>query len=408
MSAFFSPSRYSIGQHSLAIHLATLPLPPSRPRPPISDNRMTFPSPLRRAALLGAALALVACDVASFVNDPKPILEQTWNLPASSTSIAVSKLLPATVSIYSTPGSNPPDSSAFQMSFNGVVFLRRVGDDCGQCQTLNGTTAVKPAFVLAAGASSALPQNVIASGALLGATVNYTLTNNLSFDPLRVNTVTANPQGYMIVVVRSASQVLGRDSVNGATTPLPSGATLSRSIPVGAGAVTAAISVDLTVASPLGDHNEFINANGTLNMAAAIANLRVGNVQINVPGTAITNQPNTLDLAGLDKSITDHVQSATLEMTIDNPWTVAGNLNVDFTAAATTIAKTVALPGGTTPPAAQVRTVALTASDMQQLFGKQVVLSIGGGITSPGPVIVSPKQRVSIANRLILIIRTGS
>jgi len=369
---------------------------------------MTFPSPLHRAALLGSALALVACDVASFVNDPKPILEQTWSLPASNTSIAVSKLLPTTVSIYSTPGSNPPDSSAFQMSFNNVAFLRRVGDDCAQCQTLNGTTAVKPAFVLTASGSSALPQNVIASGSLLGATVNYSLANNLSFDPLRVNTVTANPQGYMIVVVRSGTLVLGRDSVNGTTTPFPAGATLARSIPVGPGAITAPISVDLTVTSPVGDHNEFINANGTLNMTAAIANLRVGNVQINVPGTAITNQPNTIDLAGLDKKITDHVQSAALEMAIDNPWTVAGNLTVDFTAAAATIAKTVALPGGTTPPATQVRTVALTAIDMQQLFGKQVVLSISGGITSPGPVIVSPKQKVSIANRLVLTIRTGS
>jgi len=361
-----------------------------------------------RAALLGAGLTLAACDVASFANDPKPILEQTWNLPASSTSISVASLLPSGVSIYSTPASNPADSSAFQINLANVNSTRRAGDDCAQCETLHGTNAVKPAFTIAVGNSSALPTNVV-SGSLVGGTVNYSAVNNLSFDPLRVNTVTANPQGYMIVVIHSGTQILGRDSINGASMAFPAGTTLSRTIALSAGVITGPIAVDLTVSSPQGDHIEFIDANGTMNIDASIANLRVADVRVNVPNTSITNTADTLDLADLDRAITDKVTAATLEMTIDNPWTVAGNLNIDFNyAPAQSVSKTIVLPAATAPPAAQVRSVSLSAADMQQLFGHKVVLSVSGGVSSAAPVTVTPKQSVTIANRLILTIRTGS
>jgi hypothetical protein len=364
-------------------------------------------SPIRRAALVGTALGVVACDVASFAADPKPIFEQTWNVPASSTSISVASLLPTGVTIYSTPASSPPDSSAFLLNFSNVAFGRRLGDDCASCQALNGTTTTKPAFVLAAGNAATLPTNVV-SGTLLGASVTYSVTNNLSFDPLRVNTVSANPQGYMLIVVRSGALILGRDSVNGATTPFAAGTGLSRIIALGSGSVTGPIAVDLTLNSPIGDHNELINANGTLNTTAAIVNLRVSSVQINVPNKPITNGASSLDLKGLEPSITDHVTAATLEMDIDNPWSVSGNLNVNFTTQSYTVAKQVSLPATTVPASTQVRTVTLLSSEVQQLFGNQVALDVNGAVNSVSPITVSPKQKVSISNRLILTIRTGS
>jgi len=363
-------------------------------------------STIRRAALLGIAMSAVACDVANFASDPKPIFEQTWNVPALSTSISVASLLPAGVSIYSTPGSTPPDSSAFQMSIANSGFSRRVGDDCAPCQAQNGNTTTKPAFVLNSGSTSALPANVV-GGALVGASVNYTVTNSLSFDPLRVNTVSANPQGHMVVVIRSASVVLGRDSVNGATTAFPAGSTVSRSLVLGPGAITAPISVDVSLNSPAGDHNEFIDANGTLNASVGISNLRVASVLVNVPSQSIANTATTRDLAGLDTRITDNVTGATLEMSIDNPWSVAGNLNVSLATPAGTVAKQIALPATTTPASTQVRTVSLVAAEVRQLFGHQVALTMNGVVSSTAPVSVTPKQKVSIADRLILTIHTG-
>lgn len=360
---------------------------------------MTIPPAVRRAALFGLAVGIGACDVVDFASDPKPIFEETWSLPATSTSIAVATLLPATVTTL-------PDSSGFVMSVNPVNASRRLGDDCAACQTLHNTTAIKPAFVLNSGSNTALPTNVV-GGSLLGATVNYTMNNALSFDPLKVNNVTPNPQGYLVIVIRSASVVLGRDSVNGATTPWPAGQNLQRSITIGAGAITAPISIDVTLNSPQSDQPQFINANGTVNTTASISNLRVANVQVNVPNTVVTNTADTLELGDFDKSITDRVQSATLEMTIANPWPVAGSLNMNFTAPSASVAKTVALPGATNPPAPQTRTVSLTKQDMQTLFGHKVVMAMSGGVVSATPVTVTPKQKVSISNRLILLLRTG-
>ena len=80
--------------------------------------------------------------------------------------------------------------------------------------------------------------------------------------------------------------------------------------------------------------------------------MRTGNVRINVTNKQVNNQPDTLDLKGLDKIITDHVVSATLEMGFDNPWPVSGNLNLNLTQS---VAKTVPLPGAISPPATQIR-----------------------------------------------------
>ncbi|HLQ45625.1 MAG TPA: hypothetical protein VK137_12890, partial [Planctomycetaceae bacterium] len=167
--------------------------------------------------------------------------------------------------------------------------------------------------------------------------------------------------------------------------------------------------VDLTVNSPQGDHNEFINANGTLNTTAVITNMRAGNVRVNVINKTITNKPDTLDLKGLDKTITDHVVSAALEMGFTNPWPVAGNLNVNFAySPPQSIPKTVQLPAANSPLTSQVETVSLSGDEMKLLFGNEVLLDMNGVVNSPSPITVTPKQAVSISNRLVLTIRTGS
>ena len=148
---------------------------------------MNLSHPLRRTALFGLMLGVAACDVAQFIQDPKPRLVQTWNLPASSSTISVAKLLPAGVSIYSTPASNPPDSIGFSVTISSTTISRVVGSDCATCVTLNGTNAPKPSFTLNATNSTPLPTNVV-SAAITGGKVLLAITNNLSFDPLYINT----------------------------------------------------------------------------------------------------------------------------------------------------------------------------------------------------------------------------
>lgn len=370
---------------------------------------MNLSHPLRRTALFGLMLVVAACDVAQFIQDPKPRLVQTWNLPASSSTISVAKLLPAGVSIYSTPASNPPDSIGFSVTISSTTISRVVGSDCALCVTLNGTNAFKPQFVLAANNSTPLPANVV-SAAIIGGQVTLAITNNLSFDPLYVNTGPGTPpQGFMALTIRSGSLVLGVDTVRGSvTSQFAPGAIMNRTIPLTTGVATTNVTADMVFNSPVGDHNVPINANGTVNAGFAIPTLRVGNVRINVPTTNITPGTPTDLPDDLESSMTDRVIRGALEMTITNPFGVTGNLTARFADAAApalAVTKIFALPSGATP---QVASVSFDSTEMANIFkGNPTSLTMTGAVTSAAPITVTPKQAVSISNRLVLAIRVG-
>lgn len=355
------------------------------------------------------ALLSTGCDVLEFATNPAPRFEQTWNVPVDSTSISVAELLPADNSVQILP-----DSSAFTLSIGGASISRRVGSDCGQCNTLNGTNAPKPQFVLNAANSTSLPQSVV-SAAILDGTISVQLTNGMSFDPLYVRT---NPgpqtQGFMLIVIRSGSVVLGRDSVHGAASasadgisrPFPAGSVMTRLIDIGTGIAAGNLVVDVTLNSPLGDHNELIDANGTLSAVASVPSLTVASVSLNVSNSQLASSQNTVDLADLDESITDKVVRGTLEMTIDNPFAITGNVTVQFAYGpqpSDAVTKSVTMPTGLN----QVRSVTLDSTDMSRILGKTIELTVGGSVNSTAPITVTPRQSIVIANRLILTIRTG-
>jgi hypothetical protein len=359
---------------------------------------------LVRALTLGLTCGVAACDIASFIQDPKPILEQTWVVPAESASISVASILPNGIGIT-------PDSSAFQVSLSAVNFTRRVGDDCAACQTANGTTAIKPSFVLATGSSTSMASEVV-SGALVGGLVNIQVTNNLSFDPLRVKTIapaSTNPaqQGRMVIVIRSGSLVVGKDSVNGVTTLFAPGTILTRPITLQTGNISGTLSVDLTLTSPASDNNVFINANGTLSASASVPDLRIAQIRMNVVNQSLANvAADSIELSGLDESITDHVIGAGMEMTITNPFNVVGNLTVSLGyAPSQSITKSVTLPSGV----AQSVTISLDSAEMASLFtaDDKVALAVSGTVNSTAPIDVTPKQAIIIASKLRLSTRFG-
>jgi hypothetical protein len=364
---------------------------------------MTASISARRATLLGLGLTVSACDIVELATNPAPGFEQQWNLPADSTLISVGTLLPSNVSIYSSPGSTPPDSSAFQLTMNLLPVSRRVGDDCSQCQTQDGQTTIKPAFVLSSGSTTALPGDVIA-GSLVGGQVDVHVTNTLSFDPIRVKTG-PGAQGYMLIVLRSGSLVIARDSVNGATTAFAPGTVLTRPLSLQSGVVSGAVSVDLTINSPVGDHNVPINASGRVNASMTVGDFRLASVRINVNSRQLTSPgADSIPLDGIDESITDHVISAALDMTISNPFAIAGDVDVQFGyGPSQAISKTIAMPTGVD----QLRSVSLDQTEMQTLFGQKVGLRVSGLVSSAAPIDVTPRQVVSIANRLRLTILIG-
>ena len=356
-----------------------------------------------RAILLGLALTTSGCDIVELATNPAPGFEQQWNLPADSTVISVATLLPSSVSIYSTPGSTPPDSSAFELTMNLLPISRRVGDDCAPCQTQDGQTTIKPAFVLSSGSTTLLPADVV-SGSLVGGQVDVQVTNTLSFDPLRVKTG-PGAQGFMLIVLRSGSLVIARDSVNGATTAFAPGAVLTRPLTLQSAVVNGTVSVDLIINSPVGDHNVFIDASGRVDASSLVQSFRLASARINVNGRPLVSQgADSIPLDGLDRAISDRVISAGLDMTISNPFAIAGEVDVEFGyAPSQAISKTIAMPTGVD----QLRSVSLDQSELRSLFGQKVGLRLNGPVSSVGPIDVTPKQVVTIANRLRLTVLVG-
>lgn len=376
------------------------------------------PASTRRAVLLGLALTATACDLAQFALDPKPRFEETWNLPGPDTRMSVANLLPSgnTVTIL-------PDSSAFSLRIDSTNISAVLGPNCAACIPLNGTNAIKPAFTMSPGNSTALPADIV-SAAILSGRIDIRLVNNLTFDPLYVTIGGASTlQGKMIIVVRSGTIVLGRDSVQGAATvsgtvatcpngsapcnsPFAAGTTLNRTINLNTGTVTTNLTVDVTVNSPVGNQLVPINVTRTFNATASVPAINVASVSMNIPSR-------TFDSGGADSvsmpATGDFVVGLGLDMTITNPFpTVTGGLSLIFAwgpGPTQRITKPVTLPAGT-----GVRSITLDSTETQTLLngGDKVSIKLTGNVTSVSAITVTPRQEVRVANRMRLKIRTPS
>jgi hypothetical protein len=363
---------------------------------------MRSPLSVRRTAIVVAALSVAACDVVDFANNPMPQFLQTWNIPAAGTSVSVGSLLPSGVSIYSTPSSTPPDSSAFDVDIDTMDFSRRLGLDCASCQALNGTTAIKDSFNLVSSSSEPLPADMV-SGAVIGGAVRVSVRNTLSFDPIRVRST--GTQGFLLIVVRSGSLVLGRDSTNGATTAFVPGDSIVRTINLSTGTVVGSITVDITIMSPRGDAPVQINANGTIRTIAITESLLTASIRMNVVNKALSSaDADSLALDGLEPGVTRRIIGGGLDMAVTNPFAVAGDMQIIFGyRPGQNVVKTVPLPTGVDQPAV----AALDSADIQNIVGRKVQLSIGGTVNSASPINVTPRQSMQFSNRMMLRIRVG-
>lgn len=357
---------------------------------------LASPQSTGRRPAVGRALSwcallplLAACGLPTEI----PQLDQRWITPAQTTVIGVARLLPAGVQVV-------PDSSAFAVDLPPVTITRTLGADCSACATANGTTVPKPAFVVNASASTPLPPNIV-SATLSGGTLSIAVQNSYPFDPLRPS---ATARGYVVITVTNGTQVIGRDSVNGATVALPSGGSLTRAIPL-AGPVSSASPVVIAVKmdSPAGDAVQ-MDASRLLVVNATPSNLRVASAVVDVFNRQITSTAH-IDLSDVDESIRTHLTGGALRLAIDNPFSIGGTMTVQFTApGVTTVLRTLSLGAGVTNIS-----LPLSQSELQSLMGHDVGISYDGLVTgTTGPLTVTPRQVLTVRSRLDLTLHTGT
>ena len=363
--------------------------------PPESHSARRLSAGVVRVSSAAILASVVACGIPTSVPD-SPIVDVRWIVPSQSARVGVDNFLPSTVSVVL------PDSSGFNVSANAASVTRILSQDCSACVALNGLTAPKPAFVANANATTNLPSE-ITSATFIGGSLQVQIKNGYTFDPLRVNPTAGSPNGYAIVTVSSGSNVIGKDSVNGATTTLAAGTTLVRTIPLlGAITGTQPLSIAMTMNSPAGEARP-MDASRTLVVTSTPTGLKVASVTVSITNKSISSS-DTTDLTSIDSTIINHVQGGAINLTIANPFTAGGTLVVKLTpAGGAAITKNVVLAPGNTTPAP----IVLTKEELKSLLGHSVILNYSGVVNSPTPVNVSPKQAVVITTKLDLSLQLG-
>jgi hypothetical protein len=335
-----------------------------------------MPRPFASLLLGAMAIGVTGCGIPTDLAD----WDMTWSVPTTGTSIGVNSLLPSGVSSA---------GNAFAVTVPTTTITRRLGDDCSACAAANGLTVPKPAFI-GSGTSTAMLPSAVTSATLGANTLNVTLRHGYNFDPLRPS---AMARGWLRLVVTSNGVVIGRDSLNGATTAFPSGSTLTRTLTLAGDVTRSGVVVTSTIDSPAGDA-VLMQADASLSATAAFTNLTVTKATVSLSNQSITSDPTSLDLSDIDSDIRDRAQGGKITLTINNPFAATGALTVSFTGGAQPVQKSIQLSSG---PSTQ--DISLSKAELRALLGYNISLRATGQVNGSS-VSVMPGQTVTVSSRL--------
>lgn len=347
---------------------------------------------IRTGLCLVALASLAACDVPTGL----PQYDTEWNVPGKSTSISVNSFLPSGVSATG-------DNSAFQIAVtpSTTSIARQLGQDCGACAAANGLTIPKPAFTGGGSAAVAFPGNV-ASATLVRDTLTVTITNGFPFDPIRPSAAAGSTRGALSIIVKNGGNIVGSDSLDGVVYAMAPGSTTIRKIPL-TGSIdgTSGLTISTILNSPAGDPAQ-MNSAATLTVSGSVGTLYVASAKVNFSAQNVTSAPTELNLNGVGKQVSDRANGGTLLLTVTNPFSVAGTMNVTFNGGSQPVVKSIALAGGTTTPS-----VTFTKAELDALLGHDIQMTFNGTVNGTN-VAVQPGQTISVSSRLQISINVGS
>ncbi|MBX9929158.1 MAG: hypothetical protein K2X99_09625 [Gemmatimonadaceae bacterium] len=354
-------------------------------------TRSAFPRSLsswsrsRALATVAAAGLLGACALQDLTDPPN--WDLGLNIPAKSTTIAVSTMLPTGVSMSS-------DNAAFIVSVSSANVMRTLAQVCTDCGPLNGLSAAKPAFNFSANTTTALPSDVT-TATLASGTLAIAIQNGFGFDPL-------GAAGAMVITVTDANnRQLAKDSISGAGV-IPASSTINRTMTLAAGSLRGPLTITATVNSPAGAAVT-INTAQQITVTGTPQNIRIADATVAVSNKTISTSATELDLSDIDSAIRDRLLGGKLLLAINNPFAVSGNLSLRLQGGSANILKSLALTGGISSPS-----IEFTQSEIRALMGNKINLTISGPVNSAAPISVNPSQQVKVDTRMELTVSTES
>jgi hypothetical protein len=335
------------------------------------------------------SLALAACDIPT----DTPIVEQRWIIPAQNTSVAVSQLLPAGVTI---------SGAQFAVNVPATTAGQSLGQVCPGCQALNGQTVPAPPFTTTMSSTASLPASVTGA-TLTSGNVTLAVTNGFSFDP------TAGG-GSVTMTIRdgAAGRVLGTATI--ASGSLPAGQTITRVVAASPGGVGATISAT-TVIDSRGGQQATINTNQQISVTATPQSILVSAATVNVAGRSVSFSAQDLDVGDISDDVVGRIQQGAIILDITNPFNVAMTLQASIAwpeqggQPSGTLTRSVAIGSGATSTVQ----LAFTGEELKRFLGKEKVTLSGSGSVSgaAGAITVTPSQQVLVKARIDLTLRIG-
>lgn len=358
-----------------------------------SSSRTHVVSAWTRSVIPGAMILLAGCiDVPT----EAPIIDQRWLVPGDSATLSVDRVVPSSVTVV---------SNTFQVAVPTVTSSQVLSQFCSTCVV--GVAGIpKPAFTADISTSANLPSDV-SSGTLLSGTVVVGLSTTLPFDPVRPS---STARGLVAITLRNNGVVIGADTLNGATTPLPPNTRVDRTIALRAGAVLSGpINVQVSVVSPAGDPATFASTQNFV-VQAVPSNVRLSRATVLLNNFSVSSSATSLDLAGVDSEIRDRTTGGAIVAAIVNPFALSGNMTLTISAPGfTTITKPLRLTANSLSTTSQ--RLELTRDEIRSMFGRSnlsvVVSGPVSGAGAGGAVEVLPGTQAIMNTRLEVALRVG-
>jgi len=309
--------------------------------------------------------------------------------------MAVDELLPDGVSLT-------PDGSAFTVIIDPVSFSESLGTLCPDCIPADGFVVPKPAFVASLEETATLPDEV-SQATVADGQMELSITNGFAFDPLRPAAGVDGTMTLSLYDESTSGTLLDQVVVSGATESLPTGSTMVKTLAF-SGVVNGPFVVAVELDSPAGDP-VLIDINETVQVLATVPTLEVSTALVDVSAQEFVLEDTDLDLGDIPEKVVDHVQSGTLEILIENPWSVGADVDINIESPLGVVSQSFRVPAS---PTSTVR-VEYSQAELQTFLGEDNVVLTGFGVVDPtaGDASLAPGQILLMDSQIELVVRIG-
>ena len=333
---------------------------------------------MRTICLLTSCLFVAACEMPT---EP-PLVQQRWILPLDGITLEQDELLPDDVTIV---------GDLYNVAIDPVSRSQSLGDLCPECVSTRFPVPV-PAYQGQVTSYALLPQDVLAAEVQSGS-VDVTISNNLSFDPIAGG-------GSITITVTSASggAVLGTLVLESPTDALPPSSSTVRTLTIGAGRLAGAIKTKVDVDSP-GTQTATIDITDDISVRTNTTSLLLSEATIDVDGLSTSFIEDTLNTEDLEGALTDAIVSGAVVMNVANPFglTFSGTLVIGSVVKNLTV------------PADSISTVSLiyTGDELRSFLGFPDITLLGEGTLGGRRATVSADLDFIINPSLDVVIELG-